>query len=179
MRIHIRTTAITLAVLTGCSGFLFADIHEDLIEVPFAIRVTYAGDVLEVINAALSPDENTNTVTSTNWTGYVNFKASFSGANQIVIETTIGGITQEQSGWFTWNGTGYAGSYVTSNGYTIELADQTYFGDTPDPDPDPDPTETSNLVPYFYRLELVGAFIIGILLWQVLIKSWRSGSLYI
>lgn len=179
MSFFIRNTAITLAVLTGCSGFLYADIHADLLNVNFAIRVTYNNNVIDTTNSNLYGGGNNVSITSSNWTGHIVFVADYNGQNKISVETTIDGITSESSSQFTWNGAGYAGTFTTSNGYTIEVADQSYFSDEPDPDPEPEPTASSDLVPYFYRLELVGAFMIGILLWQILIKSWRSQSLYI
>ncbi len=158
-----------------------AAIHPDLEEVSFSVQVSYDDAVVDTHDSQLAAGENTISFTSTNWTGGITFKASFVGANQIIIETTIGGITEESSAWFTWSGTGYAGSFQTSNGYLIEVAELDYF-DEPNPVEEPtDETSTTaaELIPYFYRLELVGAFMIGIMLWQVLIKSWRSQSLYL
>ena len=159
---------LILCVLTGVQGFCMAAIHPDLEEVAIAIRVTYDSAVLDVSETFLAAGANTVSISSGNWTGGITFKASFTGANQFQIETTIGGITQGTSSWITWNGSGYAGSYETTNGYLIEIAESGYFDDKPtDPEPQNDEATTEGIL-----LSLV----IGILLWQVFARSMRERS---
>lgn len=164
-----------LCVLIATQGFLYGDISPNLVEVTFSLQITYDNAVIEVIDSQLDTGEQAQTITSANWSGTIEVHANYIGLDEVTIRTTIEGIEYVNLGALSWDGTGYAGSKTTTNGYTIEFAEQGYFNDTP-PDEDPDVplgTEVENLI----NIEILIAFGIGVILWQVFIKSFRHQSL--